>query len=623
MRILSTVIALGLVCVCACGQTGGESAPEPAVEIIDPQPGKSGLQRVHQLLKLDRQTNDPEGYLQSFEIRDRYGLRPARPGADISTITEAKNILDKSIADNPNSDEAYVLLGILHSKQAISHPDSPGPLPRIADNAWAMAKNAFEKALAINPGNRDAVWGLVLHDSRPKMIYWPRPKPEIEKSIAICRRCLQFDPDNRLVLINLGILYFLTADQYDQAEQVFRKLVKLSQSPKHERFRLEATEYLGRIYTYRGKFEEAEKTLKESVGLFIAMQNSEKPTYYKGCPFSALGELYQMMDRPKDSRANFIKAGNFDMARQKKEFVKALDLFIRGDYGNAAAFVDNALTAYSNKVAQEVFISNVEVLKGFLGILGKNYPAAESDFAKAKIKNPQNHGVNAGLGHLRIIARDYPGAALLLEEAIREAQSQEDQDDRAEIRFHRFVHDMASLGMGWIMANQSRHNRALLYYDKILANTPDHLLALQSKGVACTALHKLDEAEKLFAKVLKIQPNNQYALAELGIVKLNQGEDQEAEKLFKQALDQDQERYTCPYEGLGLVYLKKGDLTSAKKNFEKAIAINPDMEYKKFNGLAKIYVKEGRREEAIKLLKKSIENHPYDNEAEKLLESLQ
>jgi tetratricopeptide (TPR) repeat protein len=619
----STIIVLALFCLCTCGQAGSKGASVRS---------DADLHRVRQMLKLDREKNYPPGYLQGFEFRDRIGVDNSwLTDLDASKSKEAglglpgkvEDILNGIIARKTDSDETYVLLGVLHSKVAVAPPHILNHLPDTEEDRWARAKKAFENALRINPDNRDAVWGLVLHDSRPKIIYWPRPEEQIKKSVELCLKHLEWDRNNELALLSLGIFYYHLPNRNDQTEQAFLHLLKLPKTKFNNRFHLEAMEYLGKLYTRKGQFDLAEETLNNSVELFNKVSAVDPTAYYKGCPYAALGELYQRMKRPKKSRKFFVKAGDYDMAVQKRDFKKSLTAFAQGEYDDAAAFVDKAWGARSNDVAQKCFLGSVAVLRSILHILEKKYSEAESDFAEAKIKDPQNPGVQVGEGHLRIVERDYPGAMILFESAIRDLQKTNGYMAKVEASYRDFVHDMACLGMGWVMANQSRHNRALLYYDKILANTPDHLLALQSKGVACTALHKLDEAEKLFAKVLKIQPDNQYALAELGIVKLNQGNDEEAEKLFTQALDQDQEHYTCPYEGLGLVYLKKGDLTSAKKNFEKAISINPNMEYKKFNGLAKIYIQEGRREEAKKLLKKSIENHPYDNEAEKLLKSLQ
>jgi Tfp pilus assembly protein PilF len=112
-------------------------------------------------------------------------------------------------------------------------------------------------------------------------------------------------------------------------------------------------------------------------------------------------------------------------------------------------------------------------------------------------------------------------------------------------------------------------------------------------------------------------------MAELGIVQYKLGRDDRAEEALRKAIALDSGKYTCPYEGLGLLYLKQGKIDKAKKNLKKAIDLNPDIEYKKFNALAKIYLKEGKEEKAKKLLRKSIANFPYNNEAKRMLETLE
>ncbi len=186
----------------------------------------------------------------------------------------------------------------------------------------------------------------------------------------------------------------------------------------------------------------------------------------------------------------------------------------------------------------------------------------------------------------------------------------------------RIVSNLANLGMGWAKANQNQHVEAIGYFDNVLSKQPKHLLALIGKGNSLIGLHKLDEAQQVYKQVLKQHPANPYALAELAVIKYNKGDIKTAERLFSEALAVDDQKYTCPYEGLGLVYLRQGKLDQAKKNFQKAIELNPDIEYKKFNGLAKIYMKEGDLEKAKELLIKSIENYPYDDEAKELLEQL-
>ena len=55
----------------------------------------------------------------------------------------------------------------------------------------------------------------------------------------------------------------------------------------------------------------------------------------------------------------------------------------------------------------------------------------------------------------------------------------------------------------------------------------------------------------------------------------------------------------------------------------KTILFEPNpVEYKKYNELAKIYIKKGKYAEAEKLLTISIQNYPYDNEAQEILESI-
>ena len=239
--------------------------------------------------------------------------------------------------------------------------------------------------------------------------------------------------------------------------------------------------------------------------------------------------------------------------------------------------------------------------------------------------SPDDLGARVGLAHLLLIRRDFDGAAQSLERAVNEMRSHNEKPDPAidpVADYRWFVYRMACLGAAWTHAGRHENEKALRYYNRILARRQDDRLATLGKADALLALERTDDAELLFARVLKDEPDNQYALAGMAIIKLNRGELDEAEDDFERAASLAGRNFTCPYEGLGLVYLRQGKTEKAKESFEKAIEINPDVDTRKFNELARIYVREQRYAEAEKLLLKSIENDPQNREAIKLLKTV-
>ncbi|MFH1464520.1 MAG: tetratricopeptide repeat protein [Pseudomonadota bacterium] len=291
----------------------------------------------------------------------------------------------------------------------------------------------------------------------------------------------------------------------------------------------------------------------------------------------------------------------------------ALTSFDRGQYAAAGAYA-----ALGEEIELRV---EILVTRAFLALMARDTQGAAALLERAAALDA-DPGVQVGRGHLAVVARDYEAAM----EALRPVADDPWRgwlapwpDQRA---YAETMRCLAELGMGWALANQGEHARALPYYGRILARRPDDVLALLGVGTSYTGLGRYDEAEQAFRRVLEQSPDNPYAMAELGLVEYNRGDDRAAEALFERAIEAGHADYTCPYEGLGLVYLRQGRTEQARGNFQRAIEIGPDVEYKKYNGLARIYLREGRVDEAEALLRKSIENHPWDDEAKTLLEGL-
>jgi tetratricopeptide (TPR) repeat protein len=403
------------------------------------------------------------------------------------------------------------------------------------------------------------------------------------------------------------------------------------------------------------KIEAMLKTSTETVGRY-------QRDYF--CPYQALGQLYSKMGKLGDAADSFRTRADLEPGNPTAQLEAADALEKTGDRKMALNYLDRAirLSPSSKLKARRTWLSlrlrmagseEVEtkspveladlvaafgrgeydqvrtnaasglfaqdagprrVLLGFVALLEKEYGAASALFKHARTEPGVGLGPQVGLGHVALTQKRYEEAGSYLAPVF-----ESNSDGSA---YSRLVHRMACLGMGWLLANQDRHEESIVYFDKILFENPNHLFALLGKGNAMNRLGKFDEAENLFSQVLQNDPTNPYAHAELAAVMLNKGDDATAEALFQRAAELGDRRYTCPHEGLGLIYLRQGKSNEAKAEFAKAIQANPDIEYKKYNGLAKIYIREGKIAEAEKLLKKSIENYPLDPEAKELLAKL-
>ena len=408
------------------------------------------------------------------------------------------------------------------------------------------------------------------------------------------------------VINSLGVAY-AEVGEHMKGRQLFKKALDLMNRRMVDgNARPDAIWAVANLAKLVGKVDEAEKILKKTIDV-------DRKTDMVVCSFQALGDLYYSVEKFDKAQQALKKGAELEPKNPRSQFQAAILTYLTGDYANARRYIDRILTDRREHVHEAM------VVKGYLLLLERKRKEAAQMFQAARARNNEGQGVAVGLGHLAIQERDYPNANSYLRPV---AEALQRKEDLRSDKYLFLCYQMASLGLGWLHANQNRHEDALRHFDHMLVLNPSSVFALLGKGNSLNALGRLNEAEKVLRRVLHIRPDNQYAYAELGLVKLNKGEVQEAERAFVKARAKGGEQYTCPYEGLGLVYLKKGKIDMAAASFRKAITINPNIEYKKYNELAKIFIKKGEVRRAATLLGKSIKNYRYDPEAANLLAQL-
>ncbi|MBT3408358.1 tetratricopeptide repeat protein [Candidatus Woesearchaeota archaeon] len=397
--------------------------------------------------------------------------------------------------------------------------------------------------------------------------------------------------------------YLITNDKIDTAMFFFHQIIEKKDN-FDEHYKIEAKQYLSRLYQKRADFKKAED-------LLININNA--------CSYQALGALYSKMNYTNKVIQSFIKSADIEPNRNDLQFEAAMLCFNYGVYGCAETYIDRAIN-----------ISNISIyneIKGYI-FLGQNRIEEARDIFNELYKINSSLFPQVGLAHILIIEMDYDAAKLILKDSkmyldILDLNEYELENKIFDIgEYFRLVKSMISLGFGWIYSNQGIYEESLQYFDQVLIFNSKNILGRVSKVNSLIWLNKLEEAEILLNETLELYPENQYVHEAVGLLHFNKGDYEEAEDSFKKVLDIEDKKYTCPYEGLGLIYYNQGDYSKSKKNLIKSIDINPDIEFKKYNTLAKIYIKEEKFNEARILLEKSIENYPYDDEAKNLLEDL-
>ena len=425
---------------------------------------------------------------------------------------------------------------------------------------------------------------------------------EPEEAVAHFEQVRLLNPEDSLIRYRLAKVSFL-AEKPERTRRYAQEAIEYALASDNHFEVQEAKHILGRLAMEQGDFRSAEALIKE------ALINEDGSHW--ACAYQGLGELYS---RIQDNGAVKLQQAAADVGDNPDLlYASALGAWEEGDRSSALAQMESAIAGEGRPYFQ--------VSRGFLLLLHKRYDEAEATFRSLEAAGTEPMGVAVGLGHLAIARREYEDAEPRLREAL-DAWLQVDMSTVNNPGYYDLIHRMTCLGLGWVHANQNRHQLALPYFERVLSHRPRDLLGLLAAANSYIALHDLPKAEEMVQRVLAEDPENPFGLSARALIAMDRDEQESAEQDFRAALIRDKTNYTCPYEGLGLLYLKQGRIEEARENLQRAIDINPDIEYRKFNGLARIYLGEGRYDEAEKLLHKSHANFPDDDEATQLLKEL-
>lgn len=106
--------------------------------------------------------------------------------------------------------------------------------------------------------------------------------------------------------------------------------------------------------------------------------------------------------------------------------------------------------------------------------------------------------------------------------------------------------------------------------EKLFQTYNNEIKFLRVFGTVKANLGKLNEAKKVFIKLLEIEPNPYMTLANLGNICYLENKFDEATIYFKKALEENS-KFGMVYNGLGLLFLKKNEIQSAIENFQKCL----------------------------------------------------
>lgn len=128
-------------------------------------------------------------------------------------------------------------------------------------------------------------------------------------------------------------------------------------------------------------------------------------------------------------------------------------------------------------------------------------------------------------------------------------------------------------GLGYLLWMQGQTQEAAQQFQAEIDNFPDHAQAMLYLADADIQMNRLEEAQPLLEKVVKINPANSMGHLDLGIVYTEAGRNQDALRELKKAIALKPDDVSAHYR-LGRIYRSMGMAAEAKTEFDKSKSLN-------------------------------------------------
>jgi tetratricopeptide (TPR) repeat protein len=174
--------------------------------------------------------------------------------------------------------------------------------------------------------------------------------------------------------------------------------------------------------------------------------------------------------------------------------------------------------------------------------------------------------------------------------------------------------------LGLLAAREGRTGEAIGYFQKALALSPDHLIALDNLGSAYRQQKSWGDARKTYERALDVSPNDAEANYGLGMVFAQNDDTARAYDSLQRALKL-RPAYPEALNNLGILYLRTERRDEAVASFEECIRVAPTFDQSYLN-LARVYAIEDAPEKARAVLLELLKQHPGHQQAQKMIEQI-
>ncbi len=123
--------------------------------------------------------------------------------------------------------------------------------------------------------------------------------------------------------------------------------------------------------------------------------------------------------------------------------------------------------------------------------------------------------------------------------------------------------------------SNAKFDEGVKFFDKALAESPDHLLALSNRARALSRVGRLADALADFKRLIELQPYNPQFIGDYAVALHLNEKDDEAGQMFDKALALEPKN---PYRYSSRAFFKDriGDSEGALKDYDQCIALDPE-----------------------------------------------
>jgi putative PEP-CTERM system TPR-repeat lipoprotein len=572
--------------------------PEKAREVLAPLEAQAAddARLLAMIGSAALRSGDMQGGRRYFERLAE--MQPDNPAAraqlgaikiSLGEVEEGTIDLEKSIEQDPNL-RSFIGLAVAHlragefdkaldvaKRLSKEFPDSSAGevlagMAYMAKNEVTPAREAFERALAIDPGTMDASINLAVLKLREN---------DLEAAYEILTKALELNPENQMLLTR-------TADvearlgRIDQSKDHMRDVIRLNPDA------IEPKIVLANLHL---RTNEPQKALDVAAGQLPLHPDNAALLEVVGNAYLASGQT----DNAVETFERLIAAAP-ERATARKQLAVAYGQI--GKNSEAKAQLEKALDLQPDDSLAKIGLARFAFLEGELD----RADALVAELERSSVTDPRVAEIKGDIA----LQKNNPAAAAA---AYADAFAKQPNTQR-----------VVKLTRASRVAGDPGYRKTM---DDWLAKHPDDAVARLSVATDETNLKRYDKARQDYEKVIEQQPDNVLALNNLAWILWRDGNAQAALPHAERALEL-APNAPAVKDTAGLVHLKLGNTGRAVTLLSEAANGLPDNAEVQYH-YAQALAAEGKSDEALDVLRGALSkgaDFPERSEAEALLKRL-